>query len=156
MIVDPVVSQGHVQSFDKQHRQRIEKDGHLLVQFLDGGHQRLGDVKAIPVSTMTNLAFNLLSVQELVQQMGYKFLLQQDGFSGFVKVDPESGRVYEQLPVTYDENRRIYTMQYKAARHQENLAACTLCETCVPTFDEVELRHWVQAALACGAEIAAP
>ena len=47
-------------------------------------------------------------------------------------------------------------MRYKAARHQDNLAACTLCETCVPTFDEVELRHWVQAALACGAEIAAP
>ena len=54
-----------------------------------------------------------MSVQELVQQMGYKFLLQQDGFSGFVKVDPESGRVYEQLPVTYDDAQLSPSLQMR-------------------------------------------
>ena len=104
---------GQVQSFDKKHRRPMREEGNLRVQFLGNKNNKIGAVKTFPVSTIENLAFNLLSVQEMVQQLDFKLLLQKDGFSGFVKTDPE-GKVLEMLPVHYDARRRVYTMRYVA------------------------------------------
>ena len=123
-----VKSDSFVQGFDKNQRKKMHEEGTLLVQFFDANDDA-DAVCELPVSTIDNLAFNLLSVQDMVQRLGYELRLRNDGgFSGFIKTN-SSGEVLERLPVLFDERRRVYTMKYQVATESAHLAATFCVET---------------------------
>ena len=139
-----VKSDSFVQGFDKTQRKKMRQDGTLLVQFFDANDDA-GAVAELPVSTIDNLAFNLLSVQDMVQRLGYELRLRNDGgFSGFIKRNSR-GEVLERLPVLFDKRRRVYTMKYQVATQFAHLAANFCVETSVPTFSLSAIVSWVIA-----------
>ena len=77
----------------------------------------------ISVTTLDGLAENLLSVGQMVERQGYKFIAAPSSsgeFTGFFKVDG-AGRMCDRMPVHYDERRGLYFVYYIVGRSKADI-----------------------------------